>query len=307
MLYASLATQLARAGRADEARAFIGKAEEVRQTTAGWENPRISSQVAEALALLGDTEQSNQITAGLATNDPIQYAGRAVATDAVAAAVGGDFEQGMVKLRALEANNDLDTAWGRTVGYVALARHADAPKASRLEALDAARASADRLPLERRLDGLLQIAPEYLGLGRKGDAKKTVAAAANLVSGATKGTAEAVPALIALGQAWAEIGEADKARQPLQEAEGLVAQALSIDQPGLIERIASAYRRIPDAERAHRLDLKAIDNAAAMRLSRPRAISLSAICRQMGKDGVVPDASLQSRLESLLAGLGEPW
>ncbi len=31
-LYASLATQLARAGRADEARAFIGKAEEVRRT-----------------------------------------------------------------------------------------------------------------------------------------------------------------------------------------------------------------------------------------------------------------------------------
>src|SRR5262249_36598926 len=144
MLYASLATQLARAGRADEARAYIGKAEEVRQTTSGWENPRISSQVAEALALLGDQEQSNKITAALAANAPIQYAGRATATDAVGAAVKGDFEQGMAKLRALEGNNDLDTAWGRTTGYLALARHADAPKKSRLEALDAARASADR-------------------------------------------------------------------------------------------------------------------------------------------------------------------
>lgn len=305
-LYASLATQCARAGRADEARAFIGKAEEVRQSTTGWENPRISAQVAEALALLGDTEQSNKITTDLAAADPIQYSGRATATDAVGAAVKGDFAQGMAQLRALEGNNNLDTAWGRTMGYLALARHPEAPKASRLEALDAARASAERLPLERRLDGLLQIAPEYVNLGRKGDAKKAIASAAAVVADEGQ-VAEAIPGLIAVGQAWAEIGEPEKARKPLQAAEGLVTQALSIDQPGLIERIASAWRRVPDPERAYRLDLKAVDNAAAMRLSRPRAISLSAICRQMGKDGVVPDASLRSRLESLLAGLGEPW
>jgi hypothetical protein len=306
MLYATVATQLAREGRADEARTFIGKAEEVRQNTSGWENPRISSQVAEALALLGDTRQSNRLTAELATADPIQYAGRAAATDAVGAAMQGDFEQGMTKLRALESNNDLDTAWGRTTGYLALAKHADAPQASRLEALDAARASAESLPLERRLDGLLQIAPEYTALGRKGNAKKTVASAAALVA-AIPASAEAIPGFIAVGQTWAEIGEPEKARKSLQQAEGLVSQALSIDQPGLIERIASAYRRVPDAERAHRLDLEAIDNAVAMRLSRPRAISISAICRQMGKDGVVPDEALRSRLESLLAGLGEPW
>lgn len=305
-LYATLATQLARAGRADEARAFIGKAEAVRQNTSGWENPRISAQVAEALALLGDTQQSARITADLAAADPIQYTGRAVATDAVAAAAQGNFAQGMDRLRALENNDDLDTAWGRTMGYLALARHAEVPKASRLEALGAARASADRLPLERRLDGLLQIAPEYANLGRKGDAKKAVASAAAVVADKAHGT-EAIPGLIAVGQGWAEIGEPEKARKPLQQAEGLVAQALSIDQPGLIERIASAWRRVPDSERARRLDVKAVDNAAGMLLSRPRAIALSAICRQMGKDGVVPDESLRSRLESLLGGLGEPW
>jgi hypothetical protein len=305
-LYASLATQCARAGRADEARAFIGKAEEVRQNTTGWENPRISAQVAEALALLGETDQSHKITTDLAAADPIQYTGRATATEAVGAAAQGDFAQGMARLRALEANDDLDTAWGRTMGYVALARHPEAPKASRLEALDAARASAVRLPLERRLDGLLQIAPEYVRLGRRGDAKKAIASAAAVVADEGQ-VAEAIPGLIAVGQAWAEIDEPEKARKALQAAEGLVAQALSIDQPGLIERIASAWRRVPDPERAHRLDLKAVDNAAAMRLSRPRAISLSAICRQMGRDGVVPDEALRSRLESLLAGLGEPW
>jgi len=306
-LYATMATELARAGRADEARGFIAKAEEVRQSTSGWENPRISSQVAEALALLGDHEQSNRITADLASNDPIQYSGRAAATDAVAAAVQGNFEQGMEKLRALESNNDLDAAWGRTTGYLALAKHADAPKASRLLALDAARSSADRLPIERRLDGLLQIAPEYAALGRKGDAKQAISEAAKLVSSNAKNPPEAIPGLIAVGRAWAESGEPQKARKPLQDAEGLVSQALSIDQPGLIERIASAWRQVPDSERARRLDLKAIDNAAAMRLSRPRAIALSAICRQMGQDGVVPDEALRLRLESLLAGLGEPW
>jgi tetratricopeptide (TPR) repeat protein len=307
MVYASLATRLAQAGRADEARDFVRKAEEVRSNVSGWENPRISSQVAEALALLGDTEQSARIAADLAAADPIQYAGHAAATNAVGEVTKGDFAAAMDRLKTVENNNDLDVAWSRTMGYLALARQDKLPKSSRLEALTAARASAERLPFERRLDALLQIAPVSQDLGRKKDAREAVAAAVDVLQKAGSKTPEAIPGFIAIGHAWAGIDEPGRARKYLQEAEVLVPGALSIDQPGLIERIASGYRKVPDVERAHRLDLKAVDNAAAMRLSRPRALALSAICRLMGKDGVVPDDAFKSRLESLLAGLGEPW
>ena len=305
MVYAGLATQLAKAGRADEARDYVRKAEAVRAETTGWENPRISAQVAEALALLGDKENAARITADIAAADPIQYAGRAAAVEAVATAAHGDFTAAMDRLRALEQNDDLDTAWARTSGYLALARRTDASRAARLQALDAARASAERLPFERRLDGLLQIAPEYKELGREGDAKKSVAAAATVLEKAAR--AEAIPGLIAVGQTWGEIGETKKGGKALKEAEGLIPQALSIDQPGLLARIASGYRLLPDPESAHRLDVAAVDNAAGMLLSRPRALALSAICRQMGKEGVVPDEALRARLDGLLAGLGDPW
>lgn len=307
VVYADLAASLARAGWADEARDFVRKAEAVREGVSGWENPRISAHVAEALVLLGDTAQANTIAASLAANDPIQYAGRAAATQAVGESIQGNFAAAMTRLRDLESNDDLDVAWSRTMGYLALARQSSAPKSSRLEALDAARASADRLIPQRRLDALLQIAPEYAALGRKGDGRKAVVAAAQQIETPGPANAEMIPGLVAVGQAWGETGEPQRGRVALQQAETLVPQALSIDQPGLVARIASAYRKLPDAERARQLDLKALDSAAAMRLARPRALSLAAICRQMGRDGVLLDASMRSRLDGLLNGLGEPW
>ena len=99
----------------------------------------------------------------------------------------------------------------------------------------------------------------------------------------------------------------EKAKQALGRAETLVAEALSIDQPGLLARIASGYRRIPDETGARRLDARSLELAGAMPLARPRALAVAAICRQLGHDRVSLDALMRSRLDALLAGLTDPW
>ncbi|HUD72155.1 MAG TPA: hypothetical protein VMQ62_09350, partial [Dongiaceae bacterium] len=93
----------------------------------------------------------------------------------------------------------------------------------------------------------------------------------------------------------------------LAEVEPLIAGALVIDQPGLLARLASGYRKIPDDAAARRLDARALDAAAAMTISRPRALAIAAICRQWGTDGVALEPPTRARLDTLLAGLGDPW
>lgn len=306
VVLANLAAAQGRAGRVEDARASIAKAQAVRAATTGWQGPRVSAHIAAALAVLGETESAGKIATDLATEDPMQYAGQSTATDAVAQAARGDFASAMARLKTLEPNDDLDVAWARTRGYVDLAGIEKAPRASRLEAVDAALASAKRLPLERRLDALLLVSSANVTLGRKSVARSAIAEAEkDIAAGAAQ--SEKIPALIAVGDAWARAGEPARAKQALKQAEALVPEALSIDQPGLWARVASAYRQIPGDTRQGVLDKRAFDEAAAMRLARPRALSLAAICRQMGKDGVAPDAALRTRLDALLAGLGDPW
>jgi tetratricopeptide (TPR) repeat protein len=307
VVYADLATALAREGRAEEARGLLLKAEAVRAAVSGWQNPRISAHVAEALAVLGDGDRARDLVSGLAAEDPGQYAGRSATTEAVGFAVRGDVERAMERLASLSGNDDLDVAWWRTSGYLTLARQDGVPRKTRLAALQAARTSADRLPVTRRVEARLGLAEEYARLGRHGDGRKVAAAAAADVETLAGEDPERIPLLTGLGRAWAKVGEAGRAGTALAEAEALVGEALSIDRPGLLARVASGYRLIPDGARARQLDERAFAAAEGLALSRPRALALAAICRQMGRDGVALDGPLRSRLDALLAGLGDPW
>lgn len=307
MVYADLAGALARAGRKEEARAFVGKAESVRAGVEGWQNPRILAHIAEALALLGDRERADTIVSGLAEADPMQYSGRAAATASVALAAEGDFDAAMKRLEMLDGNDDFDTASWRTSGYLALARRPDAPRKGRLAALDAAMRSSATLPLPRQVETVLEASGLYSALDRRKDGRAAVQSAVGAIETSDVQTSERIPYLIEIGRGWAAVGDAEKARSALGEAEKLVDRALSIDQPGLLARVASGYRRIPDEASARRIDAASLDRAAAMPLARPRALAVAAICRQLGHDSVNLDAGTRSRLDGLLAGLKDPW
>jgi len=227
--------------------------------------------------------------------------------EAARLAAAGDVDAALRQLRALEGNDELEVAWARTDGSLVLGRRTDAPERSRIAALREARASAAPLPLERLLEALFGIAAAYDGMERRGDAMEILREASDAVEALPAIDAARIPFLIDLGGAWAAAGATSRGRAALAEAEPLVPQALVIDRPGLLARLASAWRKIPDAPAARRLDQEALAAAAAMTISRPRALAVAAICRQWGTDGVTLDAPTRARLDALLAGLKEPW
>ena len=47
--------------------------------------------------------------------------------------------------------------------------------------------------------------------------------------------------------------------------------------------------------------------AADLTNARPRALAVTAVCRQMGRNGVEPNPETKVRLDALLAGLDDPW
>jgi hypothetical protein len=306
-VYADLATALAMQGRSEEARVLLAKADSVRAGVSGWENPRIAAHAARALAALGEGDRARGLTQELAAADPLQYAGQAAATEAAVVAASGDFDQAMARLGALAGQNELETAWWRTMGYLDLAKRDSIARKDRSSALEAARAAAESLPVSRKVEGLRRVAATYAALGQKRDARRTLSDAAAAVDTLAAGNLERIPLETGLAQTWAEAGDPERARAALGDTERLVDAALEIDRPGLLARIASAYRSIPDEARARRLDDLALEAAERMRLSRPRALAVAAVCREMGRSGAALDTMTRARLDALLAGLGDPW
>jgi tetratricopeptide (TPR) repeat protein len=307
VVYADLAAGLARVGRRDEAQSLLVRAEAVRVTIDGWQNPRIASRIAAARGELGDADAARALATQVATEDPEQYGGAPAAGEAARLAALGDVDAALRQLQSLEGNDKLEVAWARTSGSLALARRTDAPVKSRMAALKEARVASTPLPLERRLEALFGIATTYDAIGKRGDAKEVLREASDAIEALPPGDAARIPFLIDLGHAWAAAGAADRGRATLASVEPLIAKALVIDQPGLYARLASGYRKIPDETAARRLDTRALDAAAAMTISRPRALAIAAICRQWGTDGVTLEAPTRARLDTLLAGLGDPW
>src|SRR5262245_40955822 len=148
--YADLATALAKAGKKDEAKAAIAKAEAVRTTIQGWENPRIAAHVANAYAALGDLDKAGTLAGAVASEDAQQYAGRTVATKASALAAQGNAEAAEAELAQYKGTSDIDDVWWRTVGYVEIARQPTIPREKRLAALEQARKAAGDVPGWRR-------------------------------------------------------------------------------------------------------------------------------------------------------------
>jgi tetratricopeptide (TPR) repeat protein len=307
LVYADLAAILARQGRSDEARGLVARAEEIRAAAAGWEGSRIAAHVAQALAMLGETERLGGIASDLAQGDPLQYAGRAAATLATGDAVRGDFDQAMRRMASLEESDDLEGLWWRTAGFLAVARQDTLPRARRLRALDAARRSAEGLPGWKRAEALGRIAEEFARLDRPGRARESLRAAEAIVMPIESGHSEKAALLANLARAWARAGERERALDLLGQAEPLVAGALNIDQPGIYANIASGHRQIGGTTGAGRLYARALEAAAALRNARPRALAVTAVCRQMGRHGVGLDGATRGRLDALLIGLGDPW
>lgn len=305
--YADLAAALAKAGRTDEARAMIAKAEEFRRTVTGWQNPRIAAHVANAWAALGDVDKAEGLASAVALEDAQQYAGRTAATVASSRAAQGDYEGAVAALEPLAGAKDVDDAWWRTVGYLDVARQSSFPRATRAKALDAARSAAESIPTWKKAEALESIADEYRKQGFAKEAREAVGEAERILVALPDTMPIKAPLLSNCARAWGELGRKERARELLSHVEALAPTVQPIERPAVYANAASSFALLRDSASAKRLYGVALDEASSLVNARPRALAVVEICRSMGRAGVALDAATRERLDALYAGLKDPW
>jgi tetratricopeptide (TPR) repeat protein len=303
---ADLAAAHAEAGRSEEARRLIGKAEAVRDKTEGWQGPRIDAHIAQALALLGEVGRSEKLSGELAANDT-QYAGQAVATVSSGLAAKGDFEEAMERLDHFAPNGDYEAAWWKATGYLAIAKRDSLTSEQRARALQSARLAADEIPGWKKAEALESIAEEMRAAGQAAKAREALEAAEpELLSVPT--TSSVRPALLSnLARTWARLGERDRAQRLIQNAEAGVKDTMITERPIVYANLASSLHAAGDVKGAKGMYQKAFSAASELANARPRALALVAICRTMGRSRMPLDESTRDRLAAFFSGLKAPW
>jgi len=307
IVYADLGVHLAADGQKARARQMIDKAEEIANATEGWQKARVKAHVAQALGAVGEKQAAEGVAVEIAQADPKQYAARSVATVASGSASEPGFDDAMGKLDSLSADVDLEAAWWRTVGYASLARRGDLPRGQRMKALEAARGSASAIQGWKQAEALESIAEEYRKQGEEKKARECLEAAQKIVRPLPETTPVKAALMSNLARAWTRLGETKLPRELLAEAEPSVARAPLIERPALYASVASGFVALNDTASSKRLYDRALGEAEALVNARPRALAVVAICRSLGRQGQELDAATRGRLDSLLAGLKDPW
>lgn len=306
-VFADLATEFARAGRTEEARRLLARSEQIRARTDGWQNTRIYSHTVRAVAALGDTDRSREIAMGLVSLDGQQYLGRSVASIAMGLADNGEFDKAREELAKLKDSRDIYETWWRTAAYLNLAGQQALPMEERLEALEQARRSAEDIAGWKRGEMLATIADEYCNLGKRKLARPVLREAETLIQAVDEARAIKATLLAGLARSWALAGDNDHALELLRTAEPLVANSMTIEQPGIRAVIAAAYASAGDLESADRLYDEALSSAASLVNARPRALAVVKICRSMARQEYPLDPTTEERLDALYNGLTDPW
>ena len=304
---ADLAAMLAQQDRPQEARKLLAEAKQFRDSLDGWETRRIDAHIAQAYAMLGDMQKSEQLAEEVAESDLRQYRGRSVATVAAAYAARGEFERAMEYLGQLRSDEDYDVTWWRTSGYVEVASQQGLPKGKRFHALREAVRSSDGIDGWKQAEALISIADSFLGLGARDEATTAVRKADKVASAVSKDAPSRAYMLATLAQAWGRVGAADRARELLAEAGPLIPEMLVIDQPGYYAQLARGYVELGDREAADEMYGVALDSAASLENARPRALAIVAVCRLMARDGTPLKPQVKQRLDDLYSGLRAPW
>jgi len=304
--FADLAARLAEQGRAEEARGLLDRVERIRSHTDGWEGPRVEAHVAQALATMGDPAQAAEIGRKLAADDR-QYQGRSAATTATGLARQGNFAAAMSALAPLDGNDDIDVAWWRTAGYLAIAKQERLPADKRREALDAARASAEKVPDWRKAESLQSVAEEYRRLGASAEARACLVTAQEAIQSLPTTMAIRSPLISNLARSWARSGDPERGRTLLAGAAEHVDDAMLTERPAIWANLASSYAAVGDTTRAWQTFDRALTAAAGLENARPRALAVVSVCRAMGRAGLTIPAATATRLDGLYKGLKDPW
>lgn len=293
-----------RAGDVERAKKLLQEAETDAAETRDWGRQRIEAEIAEVRALLGENERAREIAGRLVENDPKTYEGRGTVIAAWAQATKGDLDGALETLATLDDAIDLYVTWWRTEGYLGLARRNGLEAARRATLLDKARASAEAIDGWKRAEVLMEIAEANETAGRRDVAVAALTDAEAMLTALPRTMSLKGPMLADLARAWDGLGQRERGVKLLSAAEAEVGSVSSlVERPAVLARVAVGYAALGRDADARRLLGEALDRAAKLQNPRPRALALSAICREVGRRGIALTDAECSRVDALLAGL----
>jgi tetratricopeptide (TPR) repeat protein len=267
---AKVAQAMAAAGRAEEARALLGKAQSTRRLAQGWRRTRIAAHVAEARAALGATDQAAALAGQIVRADSM-YGGRSAATVARARAAEGDVDGAFEILDGVpDDKKDINVTWWRAVGYLELADMGTLSRDARLRALASATEAARAVAGWKRADVYQKIARAYAELGETAKARAAMEAGDEVVARQPDTLPIKAVLMAEHAKAWFDVGDEDAARQVLSRAEPVALEGMKTERPAIYGALAGAWLRLGDDEQSARLLDKAFDRAEELAARGPR-------------------------------------
>jgi tetratricopeptide (TPR) repeat protein len=304
---AELAAALAGMGRLDEAKVWIAKAEAIRATISGWQNPRIAAHIANARAAVGEVEGARTNAAVALAEDERQYAGRAAASLAIAYGRAEKLDQALAELAPLDADADIDVAVARTHAYVELSKLKSLEVEQRLALIEKAHRSVAQVSSFLRVESLQSLAEAETLAGAKPAALKTLAEAATVARSIPPSAPLKGLLMSGVAKGFTDAGDATTGIALLREALEVAPQTQPIERPAVLGAIAAGYRAVGEAMESRRVLDLAFSGAESLVNARPRALAVVEICRSMGRVDMPLDATSRDRLKTLFAGLKDPW
>ena len=271
-----------------------------------WRRDRIRAKVAAVHLLRGQDEQARALQDGLVGSEVGHLAAaKARMLDPAL------FEEQLRALDELLAKQDVDQATGALKMCVELFARFPEDAAKRQLLIDRVEHAFPKLPLQMRLEFVLEIADAAVACGDKQTAMPLFEHASELVQGKGWVIEDQVGLRAKVALHRARAGDAANAKTALDAVRDYYEehreQIVDVFRGDALRPIAEGYMAcgaVEDAARTYRL---IVEEGVHNPNSRPRAEDLARTCASMVRSGYVPEAALAARMQKIGEGLGEPW
>lgn len=303
----ALAAQaMARVGDRRGAELCLSQAAEVAAGAQDWMLERLTTQIAVAYALLGDSESARKLGGRVAPE--LTGAVETVLSDRVSL---GELDRQSDAYDAAIATQSMDVVRAGIDGHFAVWARVRDDETRSARAERAIRAAAPGLPEELQIGVHIRLADALAAAGREAEAQEEVSRAASMLQARERLPDVAGPLVRDVARAQARHGDVAGARALLMEMVGRYERApqamVDIERADYLRPVAEALHTLGDDAEARRVWMLALDAGAVNINARPRAEDLCLTRLSMIRSGVEPTAEMRSRMAVIESGLKEPW
>lgn len=307
MELAELARVFAAEGREEDSLKAARLASQVAGQFEDWRNKRIRARLARASAYLGNAKDAERVARAQLKSDD-HLGGNSARTLALIRVLAKDYDAAFKVLGDASDPTDVYITGSRVLAYLDMIDMEGVPREVKLRAAEAVKTSLEATDNVRYVAEVYpELAKRYRLLGQPLPARKALEAGEAAIDKLSSKFDTKPMFMLKTAREWGHLGEGERARSLLVQAENITPNSMNIDQPAIYAVLASGYSVLGDSKNERRLYERSLDLAAELINSRPRALQMVKILGAMGRNGFQIDAGTRSRVSEIFAGLGDPW